>query len=235
MSDIVIIGGHGRVALLTIPLLVADGNTVTAVVRDRGHLADVADAGATGLVADVETMCTDDLVDLLSPFDTVIWSAGAGGGDPERTRAVDENAAVRTMNAAEETRTERFIMVSWAGSYADHGIPDDNPFHYYADAKARADDHLRQTGLDWTILGPSTLTDGESDGISVIPGDRGRVEATSVPRQAVASVIAAAVACPRSAGHTLRFNHGDLAPADVMQDLSLDLSTVLESRGSGFE
>ncbi|WP_394287762.1 NAD(P)H-binding protein [Corynebacterium variabile] len=235
MSDIVIIGGHGRVALLTIPLLVADGNTVTAVVRNRAHIDDVEDAGAAGLVADVETMSTDDLADLLQPFDTVVWSAGAGGGDPERTRAVDENAAVRTMNAAEESDTERFIMVSWAGSYDDHGIPADNPFHYYADAKARADDHLRHSALDWTILGPSSLTDGDSDGIALIPEDRGRTEATSVPRQAVASAIAAAVACPRSAGHTLRFNKGEDAPADVLQDLDLNLSNALESRGSGFE
>lgn len=235
MSDIVIIGGHGRVALLTIPLLVADGNTVTAVVRHADQIPAVEDAGATGVVADVETMSTDDLVDLLRPFDTVVWTAGAGGGDPQRTRAVDENAAVRTMNAAEESHTDRFIMVSWSGSYLDHGISRDDPFHYYADAKARADDHLRRSSLDWTILCPSTLTEGGSDGIATIAEDRGRTDATSVPRQAVASAIAAAVECPRCAGHTVRFNKGDAAPADVLRDLALNLSNALESQGSGFE
>ncbi|WP_297004078.1 NAD(P)-binding oxidoreductase, partial [uncultured Corynebacterium sp.] len=159
----------------------------------------------------------------------------AGGGDPERTRAVDENAAIRTMNAAEEAHTDRFIMVSWSGSYPDHGIPDDDPFHFYADAKARADAHLRHSTLDWTVLGPSTLTDGDRDGISLIPEDRGRTDSTSVPRQAAASVIAAAVECPRSAGHTLRFNRGDAAPSDVLRELSLNLSTALDSHGSGFE
>lgn len=235
MSDIVIIGGHGRVSLLTIPLLVADGNTVTAVVRNPDHVPEVEDAGATAKVADVETMSTDALVDLLQPFDTVIWSAGAGGGDPERTRAVDENAAIRAMNAAEEAHTDRFIMVSWAGSYTDHGIPDDDPFHFYADAKAHADAHLRHSALDWTILGPSRLTEGDSDGIELIAEDRGRTDSTSVPRQAVASVIAAAVDCPRCAGHTVRFNGGDTAPADVLRDLDLNLSTALDSHASGFE
>lgn len=235
MRDIVIIGGHGRVALLTVPLLVEDGNTVTAVVRDPDQVTDVEHAGATGLVADVETMSTDALAGLLQPFDTLVWAAGAGGGDPERTRAVDENAAVRTMNAAEEAGTDRFIMVSWAGSYPDHGIPDDDPFHFYADAKAHADAHLRRSTLDWTILAPSTLTDGDGDGIDVISEDRGRTDATSVPRQAVASLIAAAVACPRSAGHTVRFNGGDASPTDVLHDLDLNLSSVLDSHGSGFE
>ncbi|AGP31180.1 NAD(P)H-binding protein [Corynebacterium terpenotabidum] len=235
MSDIVIIGGHGRVALLTIPLLVADGNTVTAVVRNPAHIAEVEEAGATGLVADIETMSTDSIVDLLQPFDTVIWSAGAGGGDPKRTRAVDENAAIRTINAAEESHTDRFIMVSWSGSYSDHGIPRDDPFHYYADAKAAADSHLRHSALDWTILGPSTLTEGDTDGISLIPEAAGRTRATSVPREAVASMISAAVNCPRCAGHTVRFNGGDAAPADVLHDLALNLSNALDSHRSGFE
>lgn len=235
MSEIVIIGGHGRVALLTIPLLVADGNSVTAVVRDPDQVADVEDAGASAVVANIETMSTDSIVDLLEPFDTVVWSAGAGGGDPERTRNVDENAAVRTINAAEESHTDRFIMVSWCGSYLDHGIPEDDPFHVYADAKARADSHLRRSSLDWTILGPSTLTDGEETGISVIPEDRGRTDGTTVPRAAVAALIAAAVDCPRSAGHTVRFNAGDSDPEDVLHDLNLNLSSALDSHGSGFE
>lgn len=235
MSDIAIIGGHGRVALLTIPLLVEDGNTVTAVVRDPDQIADVEDAGASAVVCDVETMSTDELVDLLVPFDTVIWSAGAGGGDPERTVAVDENAAIRTVNAAEESGTDRFIMVSWCGSYADHGVPADDPFRHYADAKANADAHLRSCSLDWTILGPSTLTDGDDDGISRIREDRGRTDASWVTRQAVAATIAAAADCPRCAGHTVRFNSGDSSPADVLRDLGLNLSTALDSTGSGFE
>lgn len=235
MSNVVIIGGHGRVALLTIPLLVEDGNTVSAVVRNPEYIADVEDAGATGIIADVENMSTDDLVDLLEPFDTVIWSAGAGGADPQRTKAVDENAAIRSMNAAEEANTDRFIMVSWSGSYLDHGIPDDNSFHYYADAKAHADTHLRRSSLDWTILGPSTLTEGTGSGISLIKEDRGRVDGTTVPRQAVAATIAAAVDCPRSAGHTVRFNGGGMDPAEALQNLELNLSNALESSGSGFE
>ncbi|HKP06759.1 MAG TPA: NAD-dependent dehydratase, partial [Microbacterium sp.] len=37
MARILIFGGHGKVALLLEPLLVAQGHTVTAVVRNAAH------------------------------------------------------------------------------------------------------------------------------------------------------------------------------------------------------
>jgi Trk K+ transport system NAD-binding subunit len=43
---IVIIGGHGKVALLAARLLVAAGHDVTALVRNPGHRDDVAATGA---------------------------------------------------------------------------------------------------------------------------------------------------------------------------------------------
>lgn len=46
-------------------------------------------------MADVESMSSADLVDLLRDVDTVVWSAGAGGGRPERTYAVDRDAATK--------------------------------------------------------------------------------------------------------------------------------------------
>ena len=52
MSRILLIGGHGKVALLLEPLLVAAGHHVTAVVRNPAHEADIAAAGATDVDAD---------------------------------------------------------------------------------------------------------------------------------------------------------------------------------------
>ena len=46
MSRILIIGGHGKVALLLAPLLVARGDDVTSVIRNPAHAADVAATGA---------------------------------------------------------------------------------------------------------------------------------------------------------------------------------------------
>ena len=104
-------------------------------------------------------------------------------------------------------------MVSYFGARADHGIDPDNPFFAYAEAKAAADDHLRTTALDWTILAPSTLTLDE-------PTGRIDAEATasgSVSRADVAAVTAAAVDEPATIGRTVRFNAGDTPIAEALR------------------
>mgnify|MGYP002652346580 CR=1 FL=1 len=100
MARILLIGGHGKVALLSEPMLVAAGHHVTAVIRNPRHEPAVRATGAEPLVVDVETFDTEQLTNLVSGNDVVVWSAGAGGGDPERTFAVDRDAAIRSIDAA---------------------------------------------------------------------------------------------------------------------------------------
>ena len=143
MSRILLIGGHGKVALLLEPLLVAAGHHVTAVVRNPAHEADVAATGATPLVADIERFDLDQLTSLESGNDVVIWSAGAGGGSAERTYAVDRDAAIRSIDAAVAARVPRYLMVSYFGAGPDHGVDPADSFFAYAEAKAAADAHPR--------------------------------------------------------------------------------------------
>ena len=114
--------------------------------------------GATPVLADVETATAEELADQLRGHDAVVWSAGAGGGNPERTYAVDRDAAIRSMDAAAAAGVQRYVMVSYLGAGKDHGVPEDNSFFPYAEAKAAADEYLKSTSLDWTILGPGALT-----------------------------------------------------------------------------
>lgn len=205
MARIIIFGGHGKVALLLEPLLVARGDTVTAVIRNPEHEPDVAATGAAPVVADVETLDRDQLANLISGNDVVVWSAGAGGGDPRRTYAVDRDAAIRSMDAASSVGVERYIMVSWLGSRADHGVSPDSSFYPYADAKWSADSHLAQSDLDWTILGPGTLTsDAPTGRIQLDPSGGG-----AVSRADVAAVIAAAIEDDSTIGRTIRFGSGE--------------------------
>src|SRR5690606_1158317 len=158
MARILIVGGHGKVALLLAPLLVGRGDEVTAVIRNPDHAEDVRAAGAEPAVFDVEHESREDLAALITGHDAVVWSAGAGGGSAARTRAVDFEAAVRSMDAAKDAGVTRYVMVSYFNASPLHGVPAENPFHAYAEAKAAADEYLRATSLDWTVLGPSALT-----------------------------------------------------------------------------
>lgn len=212
VSDIVLIGAHGKVALLAAPLLVERGHAVTGVVRNPDHVADVEATGATPLVSDVERLETAELAELVEGRDVVVWSAGAGGGSPARTYAVDRDAAIRTIDAASSAGVPRFVMVSYFGAGPDHGVPPDHSFFAYAEAKSAADAYLARSGLAWTILRPSSLTLEEPTGRIQVGGS-----ASTVSRGNVAQVIAAVVDQPEAtAGRIIEFNDGEQPIGDVI-------------------
>ncbi len=211
MARIAIIGGHGKVALRLARHLVDVGHTVSALVRNTAHNDDVAATGAAPVLFDIEHADTAAIAAQLAGHDAVVWSAGAGGGDPARTVAVDRDAAIRSIDAAAVASVSRYVMVSYLGAGADHGLAPDDPFFAYADAKAAADAHLRASRLEWTILGPGRLTDDASTGrvaAAPAPGDD-----TPTSRGNVALVAAAVLDSPGTAGRTLDFIDGGTAIA----------------------
>src|SRR5699024_2357603 len=159
----------------------------------------------------VEPLSAETMAGLLIGEDAVVWSAGAGGGNPARTKAVDEQAAIRSMEAAKIAGVSRYVMVSWFYDRAKgHGVPADLPFHHHAQAKAAADAYLQNTDLDGPILGPSALTENEGTGQIEVGGNAGEVT-----RDDVAHVAAEVLARPETAGKVINFNNGStpIAPA----------------------
>ena len=213
MTRTTIIGGHGKVALRLARLLTATGHDVTSWVRNQDHVGDVEATGATALVADVERLDAEEMAARFAGQDAVVWSAGAGGGDPSRTYAVDRDAAIRTMTAAEAAGVPRYVMVSYFYDRPDHGVSPDSAFFPYADAKASADEHLRGTGLRWTIVGPSRLTDEPGTG-RIETGDD--ITKSSVSRDDVAEVVAQVLETPATVGRTIDFNNGQAAIVDAL-------------------
>ncbi|WP_153506091.1 NAD(P)-binding oxidoreductase [Cumulibacter manganitolerans] len=223
MAKIVIIGGHGKIALLAEPMLAAAGHEVTAVIRNPRHAPDVEQAGARPKVADVEKLDVLELRDLIEGHDVVVWSAGAGGGDPQRTHAVDEAAAGRVLTAAEQTGA-RFVMVSYFGARPDHGIDPSNGFYAYAEAKARVDAQIRESAASWVILAPSTLTLDPEGGIeiddSLTAATPGALRSGSIPRATVARLIAEVVDRPQLTGVTIRCNAGGTPVAEALERIA---------------
>ena len=213
MSAITIIGGHGKVALRLAAMLSGAGHDVTSWIRNPDHVTDVEATGARARIADVESLDTEEMVDVLRGQRAVVWSAGAGGGDPKRTYAVDRDAAIRSMSAAAEAGARRYVMVSYFYDHPDHGVPEDSSFFPYAEAKAAADAHLRQTDLAWTILGPSRLTDEAGTGL-VETGDE--VAKSSVSRDDVAAVAAYVLDTPATIHRIIDFNSGSTPIAEAI-------------------
>ena len=215
MTRIAIIGGHGKIALRLATILSERGDEVTAIIRNPDHEDDVAATGAKPLVADIEKLETAGIASVLSGHDAVAWSAGAGGGDPARTYAVDRDAAIRSIEAAPSAGVTRYVMVSYFGAGPDHGVPEDNSFHAYAEAKAAADTYLKDTTLEWTIVGPSKLTDEPGSGRIAVGGSR--TEGSEVSRDNVAQVIAEVLHTPGTARQVIEFDDGDTPIADAVR------------------
>lgn len=211
MAHIIVIGGHGKVALHLARILTGRGDQVSSVFRNPAHADEVAATGAGPVTADIEHLDTGALADLLAGHDAVVFTAGAGGGDPARTYAVDRDAAIRVIDAASRAGVKRFVMVSYFGAGPGHGVSPENSFFPYAEAKAAADAHLRASELDWTVLGPGRLTLDRGTGHIAVGKAKGEVS-----REDVAAVVAAALADDATIRRTIDFNNGEVPIVDAL-------------------
>jgi len=210
---IAIIGGHGKVARHLTPMLTAAGHEVSSIARNPDHADEIRSWGASPVITDIEQLDVTGLANAFAGHDAIIWSAGAGGGDPKRTYAVDRDAAVRSIEAAERAGVRRYLMVSYFGAGPNHGVPEDNDFFAYAESKAQADEALRASSLDWTIVQPSGLTDDPATGHIEADAEEG----AQVSRGDVAGVLAAAVEDASTIGRSIRFNTGETPIAEAIR------------------
>ena len=213
--EIVIAGGHGKIALLTEQLLAEAGHTVRALIRNPAHNAEVEATGAQPVTADLEQLEPEQLASLLGKADALVFAAGAGpGSGPERKWTVDYGGAVKLIEACKRAGVDRYVMVSARGADAD--APDDGGFGTYLKAKGKADAELQASGLQYTILRPVGLTDDPATGAISTEPDSG---AETIPRADVAAVIVAVLDEPRTAGLTVVLRSGSETVAAAIESL----------------
>jgi uncharacterized protein YbjT (DUF2867 family) len=213
--DVVIAGGHGKIALRLGRLLSTRGERVRSLIRNPDHSADVESVGAEPVVFDLEQRSADDLADVVRGADAVVFAAGAGpGSGPERKRTVDFGGAVKLIDAARSAGVRRYAIVSSIGADDPSAGPEE--MRPYLEAKHDADEALVASGLDYTIVRPGILTDEQGTGKVTAGEDVARAE---IPRDDVAAVLVGVLDEPRTVGKTFVVVSGDTPIPDALKQL----------------
>ncbi len=202
---VAIAGGHGQIALRLSRLLSERGDQVVALIRNPEHAEDVGRAGAEAAVVDLEHAATTAVAEAVRGADAVVFAAGAGpGSGSARKETMDYGGAVKLAAAAEAIGVRRYVIVSSMG--ADPDAPGDDTFGVYLRAKGRADDAVRRSGLDATVVRPGGLTDDPGTGRVRIGENLPRGQVT---RDDVAAVLVAVLDAPHTVGRTFDLIGGD--------------------------
>jgi uncharacterized protein YbjT (DUF2867 family) len=212
--DVVIAGGHGKIALRLERLLAERGDRVRALIRNPGHSGEVEAAGAEPVVCDLEA--EEDLSGYVKGADAVVFAAGAGpGSGPERKRTVDFGAAAKLIEACNDAGVRRYLIVSSIGAHDPKSGPES--MRPYLEAKADADRALMASELDWTVVRPGSLTDEDGTGLVTVTTDmsvRG-----PVPREDVAAVLAACLQDRETVGKAFVLVAGDTPVDEALKSL----------------
>ena len=183
--QITVVGAHGSIAQLLHPKLIENGHTVRGIIRKEEQSETLKEIGVEPAVCDIEKEM--DISEAVGKADAVVFAAGAGpGSGKERKWSVDRDGAIKLMRACAKNNIQRYIMISVIGLDEPRGS---EVFQVYQQAKKEADEALLNSGLNYTIIKPGRLTDDEGTGkISI-----GDLEGGEIPRDDVASVIAASL------------------------------------------
>ncbi|MEA2135632.1 MAG: hypothetical protein QOC68_3541 [Solirubrobacteraceae bacterium] len=211
--DVLVAGGHGKIARHLLRLLAQQGHHARGLIRNPDHAADLEADGAVPVLCDLEH---DDPRPHLGAAEAIVFAAGAGpGSGPERKRTVDYGGAVKLIEAAAELGVRRYLMVSSMG--ADDPASATEAMRPYQQAKHDADEALAASGLEWTIVRPGGLTDEPGSGLVAIAERLGR--SGQVPRQDVALVLLECLGADNTIRKTFEVLEGDVPVREAIAAL----------------
>jgi uncharacterized protein YbjT (DUF2867 family) len=210
--NVVVIGGHGQIAMRLLKLLADRGDTGRGVIRNPDQAKDLEAIGATPIVLDIENM---EIGDAVAGAAAVIFAAGAGpGSGAARKQTVDYGGAVKLVEAAKAHDISRYLIVSSIG--ADRPEDWSEQMRPYFEAKAAADKTVVESGLDYTILRPGYLTDDPGTG-KVAVGER--LDRGRIPRDDVALVLLECLSADETIGKGFDLVGGETPVAEAVRSL----------------
>lgn len=210
---VLVAGANGKVGTILCGKMWASSRfSPVALIRKESQQLKFTALGVPSVVGDLEK----GVLSYLSGLDAVVFTAGSGAATgPDKTTAVDQEAAIRLMDDCVMAGVRRFVMISAIG--ADPQSESDRIRHYLR-AKGVADEYLRSSGLDFTILAPGTLLNDRGSGrieAAVNLGCRG-----FLPREDLAHSVLEALANYNTVGKTIQIIGGNQKIKEAIAEAS---------------
>ncbi|WP_085993009.1 SDR family oxidoreductase [Oceanobacillus senegalensis] len=186
---VLVVGANGQIGKHLVSFIQdSDSLEAKAMIRNEEQASYFENLGAETVVVDLESDI-DAIAKAAEGVDAIVFTAGSGPHTgKDKTIMVDLDGAVKTVEAAKVSGVKRFIMISSFDTTREAIQEASSAFAPYVAAKHYADEWLRDTDLDYTIIHPGVLTNNE--GIGQVEAAT-QVERNEVPREDVASVILA--------------------------------------------
>ncbi|HZJ35101.1 MAG TPA: SDR family oxidoreductase [Gillisia sp.] len=202
MEKILIVGATGQTGKRVIEILNNSKSfEPVAMIRNEEQKEVFDDMDVKWVLADLE----NEVDHALKGIDKVIFAAGSGGstGD-DKTLVVDQEGAIKMINAAKKAKVKKFIMLSSMGA--------DDPSQYkklesYLTAKKKADEYLIESGVPYTIVRPGTLNDDL--GLAKVKLAEKLNEKGEISRDDVAFILAMSLADPLVKNKTFEVLEGN--------------------------
>ncbi len=208
-----IAGANGQIGQHLLREIADSNHEARALIRHPDQGPELQQLGATETVlGDLEQDCSE----AMRGCDAVIFAAGSGPHTgPDKTIDVDQDGAIRLIDTAKAMGIKRFIIVSSMGA----GAPEKGPekLQHYLRAKHNADEHLKNSGLDYTIVRPGRLTD--DDGTGKVTVSAGLREVSKIPRQDVARVLLATLDSTNTTNRVFDLVSGDTPVPEALATL----------------
>ncbi|WP_431801339.1 SDR family oxidoreductase [Halobacillus andaensis] len=188
---VLVVGANGQIGKHLVSFIQEhDSLEAKAMIRKQEQVSFFENLGAETAVVDLEDGI-ETIAKAAEGVDAVVFTAGSGPSTgKDKTILIDLDGAVKTIEAAKAAGVKRFIMISSFDTRREAIQAANSSFAPYVAAKHYADEWLKRTDLDYTIIHPGMLTNDQ--GIGQVSAAV-EVERGEIPREDVASVIVASL------------------------------------------
>lgn len=213
---VIIVGANGKIGrILAQKMSVSKDYHPIAFIRKEEQKGYFEDLGIETIVESLESS-EDAIANAIKGVDAIVFTAGSGGKTgADKTIEIDLYGAIKVINAAKKQAIHRFVMVSAAFSDRPEHWSPANMKPYYI-AKHLADETLKVSGLNYTIIRPVLLTDDENIGRLKLTTNPDSLE-KKVPRAAVANVIIKVLPEVATYGNVLEMSEGNFNLSEALE------------------